>query len=333
MQCGQLKWLHRSDLAREPLYKELWYRLKSGDSTYTIAGVQHQSWKVVIYLRRHGHNFLSRNTVTWRPARGTSQHRTPQHPQNISRGTRQYTFHTFLRSTKHVYTYLACSQGFSKICWSGNCSVVLRQCCNLSGGVALIVWFTTNGLCAKNKNKCMWREQAIIEWSRRVISIVACCHGAKLCAYAARDFRSQHENRTGYHPALVQWCSWHHGKHSFWETEQRDVAGVGSFTPDSLFVYGDVQFANLSVPFQNAMPVDTQPPGVLSSPNPLSNFSQLVSSSGLAAASESLLMHSSTEAFICAKLRYPAWKTLLNSVRWGANVDKRKAACWNFLFS
>ena len=38
---------------------------------------------------------------------------------------------------------------------------------------------------------CMWREQAIMEWSRRVISIVACCHGAKLCAHAARDFRSQ----------------------------------------------------------------------------------------------------------------------------------------------
>ena len=37
-----------------------------------------------------------------------------------------------------------------------------RYCCNLSGGVALIVWFTTNGLCAKNKNICMWREQAII---------------------------------------------------------------------------------------------------------------------------------------------------------------------------
>jgi len=39
---------------------------------------------------------------------------------------------------------------------------------------------------------CMWREQAIIEWSRRVISTVACCHGAKLCAHAARDFRWQH---------------------------------------------------------------------------------------------------------------------------------------------
>ena len=28
------------------------------------------------------------------------------------------------------------------------------------------------------------------EWSRRVISIVACCHSAKLCAHAARAFRS-----------------------------------------------------------------------------------------------------------------------------------------------
>ena len=71
--------------------------------------------------------------------------------------------------------------------------VVKRRgfCCNLSGGVALIVWLTTNRMCAKNKNICMWREQAIIEWSRQVISIVACCHGVKLCVHAARDFRSQ----------------------------------------------------------------------------------------------------------------------------------------------
>ena len=30
------------------------------------------------------------------------------------------------------------------------------------------------------------------EWSWHVNSIVAWCHSAKLCAYAARDFRSQH---------------------------------------------------------------------------------------------------------------------------------------------
>ena len=37
--------------------------------------------------------------------------------------------------------------------------------------------------------------------------------------------------------------------HSYWETKQRDVVVVGSFTPVSLFVYGDDQFSNLSVPF------------------------------------------------------------------------------------
>ena len=37
-----------------------------------------------------------------------------------------------------------------------------RWCCNLSGGVALIVWFTTNEMCVKNKNMYTWSEQAII---------------------------------------------------------------------------------------------------------------------------------------------------------------------------
>jgi len=35
-------------------------------------------------------------------------------------------------------------------------------CCNLSGGVALIVSFTTNGMCVMNKNIYAWREQAIM---------------------------------------------------------------------------------------------------------------------------------------------------------------------------
>ena len=37
-----------------------------------------------------------------------------------------------------------------------------RCCCNLPGGVALIVWFTTNDMCATNKNIYAWCEQAII---------------------------------------------------------------------------------------------------------------------------------------------------------------------------
>ena len=37
----------------------------------------------------------------------------------------------------------------------------------------------------------VWCEKAIIDWSWHVISIVAYCHSAKLCTYAARNFRSQ----------------------------------------------------------------------------------------------------------------------------------------------
>ena len=52
----------------------------------------------------------------------------------------------------------------------------------------------------------MWREQAIIEWSWHVNSIVACCHSAKLCAYAARDFLSQ---QYILHPPALK-IDWNH---------------------------------------------------------------------------------------------------------------------------
>ena len=77
------------------------------------------------------------------------------------------------------------------------------------------------------------------------------------------------ENRTGCHTVLVQLFSRHLGIHC-WEAMQRDVPAVGSFTPVSVVVYGDDQFVNLSVPFQNAMPLDkhesAKPSGVPSSP-------------------------------------------------------------------
>jgi len=52
----------------------------------------------------------------------------------------------------------------------------------------------------------MWLEQAIIEWSRRVISIVACCHSVKLCAHATRAFRSQQTGAVArtWRPCQVQ---------------------------------------------------------------------------------------------------------------------------------
>ena len=37
----------------------------------------------------------------------------------------------------------------------------------------------------------MWRKQAAIEWTRRGISIVACCNIVKFCALSVRPFQSQ----------------------------------------------------------------------------------------------------------------------------------------------
>jgi len=81
----------------------------------------------------------------------------------------------------------------------------------------------------------------ILLWHARRIS--GKFTGVEICSVVLR------QQRKPYHPALVQLFPWHHGMHSFWETKQRDAAVV-SFTPASVFVYGDHQFANLSVPFQ-----------------------------------------------------------------------------------
>jgi len=62
-------------------------------------------------------------------------------------------------------------------------------------------------LCDSPRTGCAWRitplymqrEQAMIREIASMISIVACCRGAKLCAHAARDFRSQHNQQ--YHEA------------------------------------------------------------------------------------------------------------------------------------
>jgi len=59
----------------------------------------------------------------------------------------------------------------------------------------------------------VWREQAIIEWSWHVNSIVACCHSAKLCAYAARDFRSQHWYAGNVTAAIIHLSNNHFALH------------------------------------------------------------------------------------------------------------------------
>ena len=82
---------------------------------------------------------------------------------------------------------------YCKTTREGCCYCCPKQewCCNLTGGVALNVLFTTNGMCVTNNAIYMWCKQAITEWSRHVISIVGCCHSAKLWAHVAWAFRSQ----------------------------------------------------------------------------------------------------------------------------------------------
>ena len=64
-------------------------------------------------------------------------------------------------------------------------------------------------------HKYMWREQAITEWSRRVIFFTSCCHSVKLCALAIRAFWSQHKKYTSLsftcliHENGRRWiCTW-----------------------------------------------------------------------------------------------------------------------------
>ena len=51
----------------------------------------------------------------------------------------------------------------------------------------------------------MQREQAIVREIVSMISIVACCHGAKLYAHVAQDFRSQHYHITVGAQGQVKW--------------------------------------------------------------------------------------------------------------------------------
>jgi len=84
---------------------------------------------------------------------------------------------------------LCCVKPSKKIVRSVHFFVKRRGCCyNLSVGIALNMWFTTNGMCVKNNTTYMWHEQVIIEWLQCMISIVVCCHSAKLCAHAAWAF-------------------------------------------------------------------------------------------------------------------------------------------------
>jgi len=221
--CVKVPKLTLSQHVWNPRYATAWYRLwKEVVGGHTIVGVQDQLCTAVIELRRHWHNLLSRNTVTWRPARGTHQPRTPTTPPKA--------FHEkpgcMASRDRQNMLFSEYFQDFSKFClrvqiWS----VVLRQL-----------------------QKPYW-----VSSSFGSVIFVASWHTLLLGVLAKRCRGSW----------FIHSCL--------------------------LFVHGDNQFANLSVPFQNDMPLDThesaKPSCVLSYPNSLPNFSQLASSPDLTAAS------------------------------------------------
>jgi len=85
--------------------------------------------------------------------------------------------------------------------------------------------------------------------------------GVEICSVVLRPRRKPHWVSASF-GSVIFVASWHA---LFLAGLAQKCAVVGSFTPVSFFVYEDDQFANLSVHFQNAIPLDTQPSGVLSS--------------------------------------------------------------------
>ena len=79
-------------------------------------------------------------------------------------------------------------------------------CCNLSSGIALVVWYTTNGMYVKEQHHTYkWREQAITEWSWQC-ELYCCllpqCEALRICR--SRFPIATLWNRT---TKLVSWCN------------------------------------------------------------------------------------------------------------------------------
>ena len=88
-------------------------------------------------------------------------------------------------------------QRSQKECAIGAVHCKMEGCwCNLQMALLWMCDSLWTGCARRTLHKYIWRQQAITEWSRSVISIVACCHSMKLCAHAAWASRSQHKKYT-----------------------------------------------------------------------------------------------------------------------------------------
>jgi len=113
------------------------------------------------------------------------------HPSNL--GTcldRSLSFRTHLHTLKKkALSRVALMKRLAGVGWGAS------FCCNLSGGIALIVWFTTNGMCVKN-NTIIYVARA--SNSKRDCKHDLCCCLLPRCE-ALRTFRSRF-------PIATKWC-------------------------------------------------------------------------------------------------------------------------------
>ena len=110
-----------------------------------------------------------------------------------------------------------CRSFISKILWKRfafclplSLSVIstslIQPCCKCFNPRLALRW-----MCDSPRTGCGWRtpttytrrEQAMIKWGRRVISVVTCCNNVKLCTLAARAFWSSQSGAV----TRMQWCT------------------------------------------------------------------------------------------------------------------------------
>jgi len=220
------------------------------------------------------------------PSTPYSQNITPSFP----RGTRPYTLYTFPRSTKHVCESLACSQDFLKnLLASRNflCSATAATKTRLS---IIQLWFNYfHGIVAYTLLGSMGVGRIFSRGGgTRGFFLNFSRVGPKVVKFDFSHSKVRKQPFFAYN-FKIQWGP----SPPFWlpclgGIAKRDRSSwfIHSGLP---FVYVDHQFANLSAPFQNAMPLDThesaKSSSFPSSLNSISIFSQLDLSSGSAAAS------------------------------------------------
>ena len=113
MYCGWVKWLHRTDLAREPLRREPWYRQKSGDNTHHCRSLNAKA-------ERLWFTPVDTDTIFWagiqlRDGQQTSQHRTPITPTYLFTRNPAIYFPYFPEVDKTCLYFFGMLPGFLEI--------------------------------------------------------------------------------------------------------------------------------------------------------------------------------------------------------------------------